>query len=183
MKLTTVSPGIIELSGKVVASDPCYNRDVWCMTTDIAVKAGRYVTYIIKKDEKRFGVRVAAIMAVHEDYTESLVTEWEPYGCFLGVDSGQCGIFDDTVYPQSGEDGGEYYDEKSFYGECCKLTLGRKQGGILKTRNGIVSSSGYGDGSYELLCQNHEGECIALMIDFDLEKHGRIMKEILKCSI
>jgi hypothetical protein len=180
MKHSVINPGYIELSGKVVASDPCYDRNVWCMATGITVKPGSYATYIIKKDEKKYGVRVAAILAVHADYVTSLKPDWEPYGCFLGVDSGQCGLFDDAVYPLTEDAGGKYDDEDSFYGECCKLTLGAGQGGILKTRNGIVSLSGYGDGAYELLCQNHGGECIALMIDFDLEKHSKIMRGILK---
>lgn len=180
MKFDVLNPGCIDLSGKVVTSDPCYDRDVWCMTKDIIIKPGRYATYIVKKDEKDFGSRVAAIIVIHTDYTESLKQDWKPYGSLLGVDSGQCGIFDDTVYPQTEESGGEYDDESSFYGECCKLTLGNKQGGILKARNGIVSSSGYGDGSYELLCQYHEDEIVALMIDYDLEKHSKIMREIIK---
>ena len=180
MKTSISSAGYIELSGKVVVSDPCYDRGVWCMATDIAVKPGKYATYIAKKNEKRFGIRVAVVMAVHLDYVNSIKNEWEPYGVCVGVDSGQCGIFDDTVYPATKESGGEYDDENSFYGECCKLTLSDSQGGILKSRNGVVSSSGYGDGSYELLCQRHEGECVALMVDFDLEKYSTIMRELVK---
>lgn len=151
MKTSIVNAGHIKLSGKVVVSDPCYDRSVWCMATDIAVKPGLYTTYIFRKDEKEWGVRVAAIMAIHTDYSGSLKKDWEPYECCIGVDSGQCGIFDDAVYPATESSGGEYGDEDSFYGECCKLTLSEEQGGILKFRNGIVSSSGYGDGSYALL--------------------------------
>ena len=64
--------GTIELSGKVVVSDPCYSRDVWCMATGIDVKPGEYKTYIVKKDGKEFGDRVAVIMAVHIDYVDSI---------------------------------------------------------------------------------------------------------------
>ena len=178
-KTSIIRTGNIELSDKVVVSDPCYDRSVWCMETDIAVNPGTYATYIFKKDEKRFGVRVAAIIAVHMDYTESINKDWEPYDCCVGVDSGQCGIFDDAVYPANEESGGNYDDEESFYGECCKLTLSNDQGGILKSHKGVVSSSGYGDGSYKLLCQYHEGERVALMIDFDLEKTSTIMSVLM----
>ena len=173
-----INTGSIELSGKVVVSDPCYARSVWCMSTGIDVKPGEYATYIFKKDEKKFGIRVAGIMAVHTDYIDSIKETWEPYDS-VGVDSGQCGIFDDTVYPSDEKSGGEYDDENSFYGECCKLTLSDDQGGILESRNGVVSSSGYGDGSYELLCQYDEGGRVALMVDFALEKNITIMRALL----
>jgi hypothetical protein len=149
------------------------------MVTDVAVKPGRYVIYIAMKNEKEFGMRVAVLVAVHEDYIASMNMDWEPYDGCVGVDSGQCGIFDDTVYPTDEKSGGEYDDENSFYGECCKLTLGDDQGGILKSGNGVVSISGYGDGSYKLLCQYHEGERVALMVDYALEKNITIMREII----
>jgi hypothetical protein len=171
--------GIIELSGKAVVSDPCYGRDVWCMATGIDVKPGEYTTYIVKKSNKEFGDRVAVIMAVHRDYADSLKEKWETFDN-VGVDSGQCGIFDDTIYPALEEEGGRYDDESSFYGECCKLTLGDNQGGILRSNKGVVSSSGYGDGSYELLCQYHEGERVALMVDFALEKNITVMRTLIK---
>ena len=96
MKTFIINAGCIELSGKVIVSDPCYDRTVWCMAADVAVKSGKYAVYIAKKDEKEFGTRVAAIMAVHEEYIESIKESWEPYDCCIGVDSGQCGIFDDA---------------------------------------------------------------------------------------
>ena len=179
MKKSLIDVGYIDLSGKAVVSDPCYDRNVWCMLTGIDVKPGQYATYIVKKDEKKFGIRVAAIMAVHTDYVDSIKTDWEPYDGCVGVDSGQCGIFDDTLYPVDEKSGGEYDDEHSFYGECCKLTLGENQGGVLITNKGVVSSSGYGDGSYDLLCQYHEGERVALMVDFALERNIEIMRKLI----
>lgn len=180
MKTTKVNAGYIELSGKVIVSDPCYDRSVCCMATGVAVKPGTYATYIIKKNEKDFGVRVAAIVALHIGYIKSMKKEWTPYDCDIGVDSGQCGIFDDAAYPADEKSGGEFGDETSFYDECCMLTLGKNQGGVLIARNGVVSSSGYGDGSYELLYQCHEGERVALMVNFDLEKNSKIMKALVK---
>jgi hypothetical protein len=139
------------------------------MVKDIAIKPGKYATYITKKDKGEFGIRVASIMIVHADYARSLKENWEVHDRIIGVDSGQCGIFDDAVYPVDKKSQGEYDDENSFYGECCKLTLSKARGGILKAHNGVVSESGGGDGSYFLLYQDHEGERIALMVDFDLE--------------
>ena len=160
-------------------SDPFYDRGKQCMATDVAVKPGRYVVYIAKKDEKEFGIRVATIMAVHEDYVESLKANWEPYECCIRVDSTQCGIFDDIIYPTDKIPEGEHEALNSFLDECCKLTLSDEHGGILNNRNGVVSLSGYGDGYYKLLCQYHEGERIALMVDYDLEKNSTIMRELI----
>jgi hypothetical protein len=178
-KLGSINAGYIELSGKVVVTDPCYNRNVWCMVKDIAVKPGMYAAYIVKSDEQDFGVRVACIMVVHESYADLLRTEWEPLHNNVGVDSGQCGIFDDTVYPAEDDAPGSYDDESTFYGECCQLTLSDESGGVMKNRKGVVSSSGFGDGVYELLCQYHEGERVALMVDFNLENRRSVMKALV----
>ena len=170
--------GWIDLSGKVVISDPCYDRNKWYVVKDIAVKPGKYAICVTQIDMEEYGVVIAAIMAVHTDYFKSLKAEWNPYDCVIGVDSGQCGIFDDTIYPAYEKSGGEYDDENSFYGECCKLTLSDAKSGILRTRGGAVSSSGHGDGSYELFCQYHDGERIALMVNFGIVNNDTIMKTL-----
>jgi hypothetical protein len=178
LKFSIIYTGFIELSGKVVVSDPVYDRSVWCMATDITVKPGTYLTYIVKKHDQKFGFKAAEIVAIHTDWVESEKEAWEPYDCCIGVDSGQCGIFDDSIYPANGISRGEFEDEDSFYGECCKLTLSDNQCGVLKSLKGVISSSGYGDGSYKLFCQYHGGERVALMVDFDLEKNNKIMQAL-----
>jgi hypothetical protein len=180
MEQKTLMIGYIDLSGKTVVSDPCYGRDVWCMAKDITVKFGKYAAYITRKNEKGWGIRTSSIMIVHVGCITSLKEDWEPYDCVIGVDSGQCGIFDDTVFPPDEEHGGEYNDENSFYGECCRLTCDGSEGGILKTHDGVVSSSGYGDGSYKLSWQYHEGERVALMVDFALKQNNTALVEAIR---
>jgi len=170
-EISIISAGDIVLSDKVVVADPCYSRDEESIVKDVAVKPGKYATYIVKNNEGR----VASVIAVHEDYIASSKAGWELDDRFIGVDSGQCGIFDNTVYPANGKSVGEYNDENSFYGECCKLTLSKANGGILKSRNGVVSSSGYGDGQYKLFYQYRENELVALMVDFGLKVNIAIM--------
>lgn len=179
IEISITDVGRINLSGKVVVSDPCYKRNGWCMAKDVAVKSGEYATYFVMKDDMDWGVMVAAVIAVHVDYADSMKADWELYDCVLGVDSGQCGIFDDTIYPKHKKPRGKYGDENSFYGECGNLTLSDAQGGILKNRNGIVSSTGDGDGLYSLFCQRHKGECVALMIDYGLVDSSFIALAIL----
>jgi hypothetical protein len=88
----------------------------------------------------------------------------------IGIDSGQCGIFDDTIYPADKKSRGKFDDKGSFYGECCQITLSKEKGGIMKNCKGLVSSSGFGDGIYDCCDQGYKGERIALMVDYGLAR-------------
>jgi len=94
----------------------------------------------------------------------------------IGVDSGQCGIFDADNYP-GGNSTGEYDDKNSFYGKVCELTSNEhgeeadksipyNTYGIIDGF-GVVSSTGYGDGCYTAYgIKNENGELIAVKIVF-----------------
>ena len=168
--------GTIELFGKVVVSDPCYDRDVWCMVDDLAVKPGRYKTWSVLSDESSWGMRVAALVLIHEDFTEDDLKNWKSIECSIGVDSGQCGIFDDSIYPQKKEP----QKFESFYKECCDITLSDKSAGIMKNGKGVVSSSGYGDGTYELFAVIRKGEYVALTLNYNLTKMRNIMRLLVE---
>jgi hypothetical protein len=63
----------------------------------------------------------------------------------FGVDSGQFGIFDASIY-----DGDSEYGQPGFYNDCCEATLTHDRCGTVGdlSQLGFVSSSGYGDGGY-----------------------------------
>lgn len=67
----------------------------------------------------------------------------------IGVDSGQCGFFDNQTFDPPTNCSSEYDDTSTFYGKCCDKTSGDDQAGIIF--GGVVSSTGVGDGSYQLL--------------------------------
>ena len=180
LALNIMNAGYIGLSGKVIVSDPCYDRKLWCAIKDIAVKPGNYAAYIVKSDEQDAGVRVACIIVVLAERVQLLKNDWELLHGSIGVDSDQCGIFDDTIYPLDKESLGKYDDIDTFYGECCKRILSGFQGGVLKSYKGVVSSTGFGDGVYHLFCQYHEGERVALMVDFGLADRSETTKAVLK---
>jgi hypothetical protein len=78
---------------------------------------------------------------------------WAEQGPFVGVDSGQAGIFDASNYrndnvivgmPENAHICGKL---DKFYGACCDVTLGDVGAGVIPF--GFVSSSGWGDGGYE----------------------------------
>ena len=208
----------ITLSDTVIISDPCYHRSIECHGVVKNVLPGTYHTSI--KEEKvkgwfrEFDERITEIQVLHKDYNE---TTWTRENFIVGVDSGQAGIFCDTIYP-IGEDMGKYGDKGTWYGDCCFATSRgydeqqswySKQrdvdflSDILKEENisdtykehnqiridflkeelkkplpvwiqggnvyakGVVSSSGYGDGSYPCYtCINEEGKIIGIKIIF-----------------
>jgi hypothetical protein len=57
------------------------------------------------------------------------------------------------------DDGGE-----QWYGHMCDRTLGDEGWGVYD--RGVVSRSGYGDGSYELSVAKHKGKIVGIAINY-----------------
>jgi hypothetical protein len=173
-KLTARVFGYITLSGKVIVSDPCYDRTVWCMISDLDVMPGKYAVSIAYSDEGEWGERVASMTLIHESHNPDINDKWEIMPGTVGVDSGQCGIFDNEIYPKCKDNS----DFNSFYDECCALTLGDDSGGVLANGRGAVCSSGYGDGSYCLSAVVYNGQVVAMLVDFALADMKSLMDTI-----
>jgi len=165
-------------SGAMVCSDPCYTTDIWCMGTVNNVKKGTWSAEIDEAVMGAWGRRIAQLRVYHTDSSvETMSSKWEQLPGTFGVDSGQFGFFDrdhyrkaDSVKEQTKYDfGGDYLSDGSegdvWYNACCHLTLGDDSWGVIP--NGAVSSSGYGDGSYDVYgLKNADGEYIALTVVF-----------------
>ena len=155
--------GTFEVKGNsLVVSDPCYEYGLFGCSILTNVLSGNYTAYAIYSDDDR----VATLQIIHENYSNSKINYFngELYSSDIGVDSGQAGFFEEEYYKEN--QGGEFGDKDSFYGKCCDLTLSEVQGGIIDNR-GIVSSSGYGDGSYSLyVIRNEEEKVVITWIDF-----------------
>lgn len=119
---TTYEFEMIELGEKVIVSDPCYKRDVWCMGSVDNVLPGKYRPIVTYSDEGRWGIRVSDLMVIHEsvDVADLKRRYKQPFS--VGVDSGQAGIFCNSIYPEG--EIGEYGDVNTFYGQCCDATGG-----------------------------------------------------------
>lgn len=170
-------------SGSMVCSDPCYNTDVWCMGVVDNVKNGLWVAEVDKKNMGDWGERIASLFVANKSMLEEnpkLVDEVfadEPLGFVGGVDSGQFGFFDKDFYRNDEvakdlkkQDFGENYDTQSgdtWYRACSKLTLGDESWGVLS--KGVVSSSGFGDGSYDVYGYKVDGEYVAFAVVFIYE--------------
>ena len=158
--------GDIRLSGTVHFSDPCYTQDVWCRAIKDNVLPGIYRCYAMYGER---GTRVHMLLAIHSSYAPwRFKMRWTDYA-LLGVDSGQMGIFDDSLYPK---DNGPEKVKEDFYKACCDITLPLAQAGILEDpifvvqARGCVCSSGWGDGSYQLLTNAGKNRKKAFLIDF-----------------
>ena len=74
----------------------------------------------------------------------------------FGVDSGQVVIIDPCyINSEWKKETGKGNFGGGTYAKCCRLTLGKKQGGTLRYRLGhkglgVVSTTGFGDGFYNV---------------------------------
>lgn len=144
--------------GKMRVTDPCYDRDTWC-TVLLDVLPGTYRASWLRQRFHDWGNRVWELAVVHTDYAPSDLT-WEPVEGEAGVDSGQCGFYDDAKYP---EDRGDYGDG-GFYDQVCDDTL---KGEAARRPHGVFTSSGLGDGGYTVLAgKTADGEIVGAVVVF-----------------
>lgn len=154
---------MIKFGNKVLVSDPGYkydNDDRYVAVLN-NVQPGNYNTIVKIGDENSDSWtrgRVTHLLAIHEEYTED-DCNWIETEYSIGVDSGQCGIYDfDSVKDVIGH--GDYDDKNSWYGKACSLTYDETNrdfmGGEIDGY-GVVSSAGFGDGVYRLsIATNNE---------------------------
>lgn len=157
--------GTFNITSNVIrVTDPCYDRNVSCCGTVNNCKIGLWSAFLEYSYSGGWGTRVAENFVIFGDVSEDeaknilISSNWKNSDISVGVDSVQCGIFDDSKYPV--DETGEYGDDSSFYGKCCNLTLHSDQGGIMDF--GVVSSSGYGDGSYDCLIAGDDKNIFAI---------------------
>jgi hypothetical protein len=167
----------IKLGSEVIVSDPCYEIPTWCQAVVRDVLPGNYNTSVEKTNLRSWGNRISKLRAVHVDYDPSRLA-WKEFPADIGVDSGQAGIFSKESYRNDGysetipfgdgedlkiDDGGS---GDKWYNKMCSYTLGNKCWGSYP--EGVVSSSGFGDGSYELSVAYHKKKIVGFMVDFGL---------------
>lgn len=176
----------ITLGKEVMVSDPCYTEPTWCQIKLTDVKPGVYHAYHKEHDSGDWGVRSSMLLVIHQDHSEDEL-EWDQEDGEVGVDSGQAGIFSYETFRKDGlemEVPTVGYDGRSFewldtlsradevggdwYTKMCKKTLTTEGWGTYD--QGIVSRSGFGDGSYTLYTARIDGEVVAMAVDFAVEE-------------
>ena len=107
----------IELSDKVRVSDPCYDMDTWCAGTLENVLPGTYHCFTQRVDQGDWGVRIGNTEVRHQDYLN--IEPTEKMDIDVGVDSGQCGIYDLEYFIKARED---KHGEDKWYERVCDNT-------------------------------------------------------------
>jgi hypothetical protein len=182
----------ITLGDTVVVSDPCYSIPTWCQCILKDVLPGRYNVMCDKFSSDGWGERVSTLMVVHEHFNTENKLSWRREPADIGVDSGQCGIFDkksyrsddaaeriatpiiDFMMPYNDTDGDKWYEK------ICKFTLSDEQWGVYDT--GAVSCSGIGDGGYTLRVAKFKGKVIGILLDYHMEVLNNNVIELLRQS-
>lgn len=163
-------------SGAVVLSDPCYELGTWCQGLFFNVKNGEWRAEV--EHVESFGRRVAKLVSYHKDYPTT-ADDIKADGVLLpfdgGVDSGQFGHFDHEGYRKdetivgvernAKEPENIICEDEPWYSICCDRTLTGESWGTIPL--GVVSSSGYGDGSYDTYgITNEDGQYVGFATFF-----------------
>lgn len=173
------------VSGKMILSDPCYELGTWCQGVVENVKNGTWVGIVEQSDEGNWGTRNSILISLNkEEFIKNpklenelldLTSKVELLDFDGGVDSGQFGHFDfqhyrndlaTNGYPKAFDDSFSTEDGDEWYRVCCYVTLENKDcfGAV---PFGVVSSSGYGDGSYDTYgIKNDDGQFVGFMTIF-----------------
>lgn len=135
-------------SGKIDITDPCYESWVWCRETKTDILNGEYNATAIVYDEGVWGKRIGELEIEHDSYkNKSLV--WKNEGIVVGVDAGVCGFFDGkpNYTDDEWQDICEWFKHESDNFERPNMSVVDPSTPF--KCYGVVTSSGYGDGSYE----------------------------------
>lgn len=153
----------INVGSRVYLTDPCYPPGTWCQVTT-TVKPGAWRCHVEFFTNELNWRYVSKLICRHEDYPDMEIPK-APAFYSLGVDSGQFGMFDADFYEKINS------DEKkcqSIYSRICQITLNDDKGctGTVNGK-GIVTRSGYGDGSYSArVAKDENGTIVCVEIDF-----------------
>jgi hypothetical protein len=126
-------------SGEILVCDPCYD-DAEHMHITLPAHNGKWWTSI-----ERYEDRISRLYAVL-DKTQLILTPRDVG--VAGVDSGQMGIYDKPYFNNQDKVEGGIANFKDWYLMCCDRTLGDVGAGLIP--HGVVSSSGWGDGAYQV---------------------------------
>jgi len=137
-------------SGRVIASDPCYNMN---RGEGTAARKGNWRASVDRRNTS-WGNRVCVLTAWHEDVNPESRTFTKLRGADGGVDSGQFGFFDEKEFDPDGP----------FYDDCCSMTC--SDAGFGSTKHGVVACSGFGDGCYPVEVSREGKEAVAFRVTF-----------------
>lgn len=153
--------GSIFLNNNVLISDPCYETDCNYNISIGRIKKGLYNCFVEISDEGDWGKRVARMVAIHKDYDISVLNEYAFDEGYVGVDSGTMSISDIDYYDKyHNNDVDDDWYEKNVCAWCSKKKA------HIADRKSFISSSGFGDGCYDVFSRVRNGNTIAIEVVF-----------------
>lgn len=161
----TIGLGKITLSGdspRLIVTDPCYKRGTWCQAIIEGCASGTWRGKAFTDDFGPWGRRVHCLAIVLDGSAQGRLSR-SKHPTVAGVDSGQLGMFDESLYPEG--EPGEYGDTTTFYGRACEAT--EEGAGAGRLDEGFVSSAGFGDGAYPIyVTRREDGVVVAVEVVF-----------------
>lgn len=146
---------VINKGDRVTVTDPCYDKS---SGLELCLPVGEYDCYYDMQDEGEWGQRIAKCLIIRKGCRfYDLDDVCHHYAGSVGVDAGLCGFF--VNKPD--------YDDKAWEDFCNFLEKEDKERGInaYHTDEGFFTSSGYGDGEYDVSILDVNGE-VGAMITF-----------------
>lgn len=159
--MKNTSANKIKLGTITFISDPCYNKNTWC-TGEVNTLPGEYIVQEIT--EKGKYPILKGVFVVHSSQYGKIGYNQccEDSLIDVGVDSGECGIYDSEKYPQNGIEVDSSKSNESY--------------AIYRTPDGdwgVTASNFGGDGSYKAyLHRNGDGKVDAIYLDFSMDDYA-----------
>lgn len=150
--------GTIELTtGRLSATDPSYDKKVWCRYDMHDVKKGTWNVAVEISDEGAWGDRIAKVIIQHKD-AKNVCPEYIEN---IGVDTGLAGFFEDK--PDYDDDWNDVCD---YLREDYPTKMIVDKSSPFKCV-GVCTSSGFGDGGYDLnIAKDEKGMIVYAEIVF-----------------
>lgn len=175
-------------TGKVVIGDPCYGHreteESWLKENLLFIDAKNGVwKATMKSGERSINYRVYEMLTYTGELDESL--PWLEIG-MIDVDSGQAGVFDYAYFQNDNDleydnDLSNFDNFSKFYQNCCAKSINHPHGGVVK--HGVNSSTGFGDGVYDILGQFRDGKLVAIKAEYiDVEFANELQLEADKAA-
>jgi len=146
----------IQLGEKTLITDPCYSKGTWCSGA-VKTEPGTYRAYSLSATSDPYR-QVEGGFIVHSSLDGKIL----PFDCQIdtgidvGVDSGECGVYDDAKFPEDGidiEEDAEFSPTHEYRGYGIDW--------------GKTFHSFGGDGSFKAYVhKNDKGSVDAIRIDF-----------------
>lgn len=168
----------IVLGSTVIVADPVYEVNVFLdMTITLRnILPGTYTVHVEKKEKRN-----ASLTVIHSAFINKPLV-WKKHKSKVDVDSGQAGIFDKKSYRNDEIVRPVAWIKKKapwrimenehgdlWYAKMSDMTLHTK-GRWGTYESGVVSSSGFGDGAYDLYTANVDKKIVGIAINFGLNR-------------